>query len=269
MAGKEAVDVSAWSDEELSAFLDQALEPARGSQLTAALATDAGLRERLEALRQANEAARLAFDAVLDEPVPDRFRAVIAAAASAPADAAPVIDLAARRSRRAALPMDWRIPLAASVALALGWAGGAATRGPGDVGHQLVRADATVVDAANPLFRLLNETPSATEAQFGAAGDVFKPVLSFAAADGRFCREFELASEQAVAVGVACREAQEWRVEILLAADDRPDATGGYVQASGFNEGALDAALDALGAADALGPEEEAALIAQGFLAQP
>jgi hypothetical protein len=91
--------------------------------------------------------------------------------------------------------------------------------------------------------------------------------LSFAAADGRVCREFELYQEAQDFVGVACRAGEGWELEALLASASDLDASrnGGFSQASGHAAGAVDSVLDALGAGDPLSAEEERALIAQGW----
>lgn len=257
--------MKAWSDEEVSAYLDGALEPDLTTAFEQSLAADPELQTRLEALRLVNDGVRGAFDAPLQEDIPDRFMALFEdAPAVDAAPTAPVVDLAAQRARRGPGSFDYRLPLAAGLALALGWGGGM-TFAPARVDqHAMLRADATAIEPGNPLFRLLSETPSAQSVAL-AGGDAFKPVLSFAAADGRFCREFELASEEAVSVGVACRGEQEWRVEILLAADDNPTGADGYVQASGFSAAALDVVVAELGAGEPLGPEDEAAAISAGW----
>ncbi len=260
--------MKAWSDEQVSAYLDGALESDLVAAFEADLAQEAALRDRLEAMRQTDVALRDAFAAPLSEPVPDRFRALFEDAAPPPVVVdAVVVDLAARRAQSRSLSHDWRVPLAASIALIVGLAGGMSVNGGRAADHTILRADATAIDAANPLHGLLNDTPSAQRVTL-AADDTFTPVLSFTAADGRYCREFELISEEAVAVGVACRDTEAWRLEVLLAADDRPasgdgPASGqGYVQASGFNVAALDAVAASLGAGDALGPQAEAEAIA-------
>jgi len=264
--------VKAWSDEEVSAYLDGALEPALAEAFATALASDPALQGRLEAIRQADSAARMAFDAPMNEAIPDRFLALFEDEAKAPVSpaAAEVVDLASRRAQAQPQPQprprgfDYRLPLAAGIALAFGWVGGMTlTPGRSD-DHAIIRADAATIDPDNPLFRALEQTPSA-QAVTLAEGDAFTPVLSFQATDGRFCREFEVASDEAMAVGVACREDATWRVEVLLAAEPAPSGQDGYVQASGYNAAALDAVVSDLGAGDPLGAEAEAQAMAAGW----
>jgi hypothetical protein len=244
-----------WTDEELSAHLDGELDATTAAALEADLANDPALTDRLAALAGVDDLARAAFAAPMDAPVPDRLRAVLEAPA-------PVIDLASRR--RPAERPAWLAPvLAAAAALGVGFFVGTQQTAPA-LPQALLQADATVITQDNPAFALLEQTPSAQTVNT-VGGGVFKPVVSFTAADGRTCREFELAADQASAVGVACRGADSWRLEILLAADDRPDASAGYVQASGFNAAALDAALDQLGAGPPLDPAQERDLITRGW----
>ena len=95
-------DRSAFSDEELTAYLDGAADPALRADIERALGGDPGLRERLEALSVDVDAIRGAFDDLLNAapPVPDSL-----------ADGASV---------QAARPrVGWAASLAAAVALLL------------------------------------------------------------------------------------------------------------------------------------------------------
>ena len=83
-----------WTDEELMAYADGQLGGERGARLAAAIAADAALRERVDALAAQRRRVAAAFADVLDEPVPDRLSALLTPP--------PVVDLAAERRRRAA-----------------------------------------------------------------------------------------------------------------------------------------------------------------------
>jgi anti-sigma factor RsiW len=72
-------------DRELTAYLDGELAAGERRALEARLATDAILRERLEALRDAGDDLRGAFDALLDAAPLDQMRARLETSAAAPA----------------------------------------------------------------------------------------------------------------------------------------------------------------------------------------
>jgi anti-sigma factor RsiW len=103
----------AFNDEMLSAFLDGALPAAQMAEIEAALAQDADLLARLEALMAGNELAKIEFEEMLSEDVPADL---IAAIETAPEPAA---NTPQAPSRSGAL-------IAASIAgaLALGGIGG-------------------------------------------------------------------------------------------------------------------------------------------------
>lgn len=66
------------SDEELMAFVDGELAPEAARRIEVALACDPALARRVEALRALDRDIAAAFDDILDEPVPDRLRALLA-----------------------------------------------------------------------------------------------------------------------------------------------------------------------------------------------
>jgi anti-sigma factor RsiW len=64
---------NAISDEELHAFVDGELDPKRAAQIEALLADEAVVAEAVQGIRTQNARLHLAFDGVLDEPVPNRL----------------------------------------------------------------------------------------------------------------------------------------------------------------------------------------------------
>ena len=99
-------------DKELSAYLDDDLEPFRRAQIDATLRADRQLARRLETYRAQEASLRRASAAVLEEPVPEALLAVVRRPRRPDPAARPVAALARRL---------W--PLAASllVGVALGW----------------------------------------------------------------------------------------------------------------------------------------------------
>ena len=118
--------------------------------------------------------------------------------------------------------------------------------------------DARLADA-------LEQSPSRAEG-WDALGDdrQFRSVLTFPAADGRWCREFLLAQSDSHWRGVACRDNGDWvnqvvGSEVFLEQETqyRPAGAGDTEQVARFiDETATDVAL---------GPQQEAALISAGW----
>mgnify|MGYP001810487300 CR=1 FL=1 len=266
-----------WTDEHLSAFIDGALEPHDADALMDELSRDDALAARLADLTEANAAISGAFDAPLHEPAPERLRALVEAYAPPPASSTPaaeVVDLAARRAAASAAVGEkragsaaagpapaWRMPIAAGLALAVGAVIGAQVAGFGGE-RRLVQLEAALIERGDPLHRALSSTPSAQSMQL-AGGAQVRPVLSFMDGSGRLCREFEMASNASMALGVACRNDADWRLELLVPAADRPTGATGYVQASGYNEAAVDAVLTRLKAGEPLSADAEAKALAR------
>lgn len=220
--------------EELAAFADGELDPARTAEIEAVLAVDPALAAEVEAHRALKMRLSAHFAPILDEPLPARLTAPLAPAAD-------VIDFASARHRRAErsrLPRWTWIAgpaLAASLVLALFGAGSgdkegryASPRLAAVLDHQLVSTQR----AAAPT-RIL---------------------LSFRDKDGAYCRAFAGPDQS----GIGCRDSQGWR----LRARGRGSApgSGGFRQAGSEASAILYAAQEmAAGPALDAGEEEQAA----------
>src|SRR5205814_2102959 len=88
--------------------------------------------------------------------------------------------------------------------------------------------------------------------------------VSFRARDGGYCRSFQLREEQALA-GVACREHDVWRLEVLAQSPAQPPAAGGYRPATTALPPSVARTLDELRAGEALDASAEAAARAHGW----
>jgi anti-sigma factor RsiW len=236
------------SDETLCAYIDGELDAGERARVEAALADDPEIAARIESLRRADSAIEAAFDPAALGPVPRHLTDLVEqASTSSPATVIPF--------RRAAVTSAWRLPLAAGFALIVGAAGFAAGRA-GEGGAPAIIA---ALASDRSVTKALDTTPSAQTHAFASGGSL-RPVLTFRAADGRFCREFELEGGDAAALGVACRRDQRWETEVLVAASARGD---GYGTVSG--PAAMDAVAVALNAGPALSEEEERAAMAAGW----
>ncbi len=192
-----------YNDEALMRRVDGELTPEAGAAIDAAAAADPALAARLEALRDLRALAREAVPLAPDPRDRDLAR-MIATSAPRPLLRAPRLfdRLGATFAPRHA-PL-WGGLAAASFVLGLSfsWLGaGAPDRG------FTVDPQGTISDAA--LVRVLDTRLTADGADTGgrAVG------LTFRDADGRWCRTFQ--SADAGVAGLACREADLWRLQAL------------------------------------------------------
>jgi hypothetical protein len=217
------------NDELLSAYLDNALEGARHDAVSAALATDAGARLRLERMRQADRALR----AALPMPQGDKFEAALAARIQM---GRPVPGW-----QRTVLP--WA--LAASVAGLV-------------AGYMLPRAQLPTVLSTpdRVLARALDETGSGATAAQGVS-----MVLSFQAGDGRYCRLFRAARDAGAGEGLACRGSAGWQI-VAWDATTTTSTEGFRAAGAGM---LIDGAMSELGGSPAMEAGEEGAAIRRGW----
>jgi hypothetical protein len=222
------------SDEMLMAYADGELDAAAMAEVERAMAEDESLAERVAAFADTRRAVKAAYAAPppISADLAAKVRALGAASRPSPATAG-VIDLA---SRRRPAPV-WSTAMAASVALAVGLAGGwyAGTGAPGGEGLQLTALSDPGISGALATV---------------AAGDRLEL--------GALCREFEYdQSAGSTYVGVACEQSGTWDLRFAVAS--APD-DGGYAPASSLDT--LDAYLEATGAGQPMTPEDEAAALA-------
>ena len=222
------------NDELLSAYLDGELDATGRARVEAALEGDAGGRVRLERMRVAD--ARLRREV---PPVRSGARDPIAE----------YIQQYESRAVSAAPRRRWVAPLAMAAA--------AACVSFGFVLAQLVSADSisTGQYARGDLRRALESQPS------GAATAGSATVAStLRASDGSWCRVFEMPRGGSAVEGLACRDAQGWRVvawdsTMTPGAEYRPAAGAGAI---------VDAAIERLGG-DLVDSAEEGAQLARGW----
>ena len=240
-----------WSDDTLMAYADDELEPAARAELEGAMASDVHLRERVAVLQSQRDRVRAAYAPVLDEPMPDRLSALLAAPAPAPTvvslDAARAARNAPRPASRSGLSWTQWGGMAASVVLGV-LVGMNLPRGSAD-GPPVAMQDGRLV--AGPAVAQALNTQLASEP---VAGAVVAVQISFIDKDGNVCRTF---SNGAMAA-LACRQGDAWAVQTVVAAE-RP-ASGAMRQAASALPRALLDAVDARidGAALDAGGEKQA-----------
>ena len=247
----EAEAVIELTPEILMAYVDGQLDSAQSREVEAALADDPAAREMVARFRRSSEILGAGLDGVLYEPVPQRL---LDAARGEPAR------VVAFRFRTG--DVDWTgwpgLAVAASVLLVVGITVGALLFGTGD--------DPVMTMAGDPLQHALESqtsgAPLVTE-----DGMQVTPLLTFRAADGRPCREFDREAGDMAVFGVACRDAQgRWVAQIEIQRGLLPGAAQGqyYLPAAGDTDPVSDV-LDLLGVGPALSVDEETQLLESGW----
>lgn len=193
-----------FDDARLMAWLDGELDAAEGAEVEAAIAADPALAARVEEQRRLRDRLRAHYGPVADEPVPERLSALLET------------NVVAFSPRRPSSRPAWQLPAAIAASLVLGLFGGRLLPGgDGPVALDAGRLEARGALASALDAQLASDQRAEAETRIG---------ISFARADGRWCRTFE-----GVALsGLACRDAGGWQ---LVMTDEGRGAQGGYRQA--------------------------------------
>lgn len=244
-------------DATLMAYADGELDPVERAAVEAAIATDPELAERVAAHRALRNQVNAHFAPVMEEDVPDRFRALLAAAEpavdTAGAEDARVVDLASFRDqqRRAAPVAARRLPAwanltALAATLVLGIAVGRFVVGTNGGPIQLRDGG---VQAGGELAMALDKGLASQPSTDVAATRIG---LTYKDRDGRFCRSFDSAALS----GIACREAGAWRVEQAVGGQRHDNA---YRQASSGDSRIMAGVTDMIAGAPLDAQQERAA----------
>jgi hypothetical protein len=233
--------------EELMAYADGELDAEHAKRIEHAIAADPALRVAVEDHRRTRAAAREAFDEMAKAPLSPGLSHL---AGTLTAPRRPTAWNFGPRSAAEARRL-WA-PLALPAALA-------AALGIGVVSTALVTASSDdLIDwrngpsAGTQLARVLDRSPSGEASGSGERQTVV--LASFEAADGRFCRQFELGG--GAADGVACRAGEGWSV---IALAQRTGGPGAFQAAGGENPVGL--AVAALGPGPRIEGDAEQTLI--------
>jgi hypothetical protein len=252
-------------EETLNAYCDGALDVEARAEVEVLLQADAEARDRLAKLRRANALAIEAFGAPMQEPQPQALIDIILQ------DRDPRSGPAGPRWMRGlgAGMRNYAVPLAASLALAIGIAAGlmlARQTEPASIGLAL-----GTVPRESPLHRLLDHALSGQIQEMGSSDGRHAVLATFRDRGGRPCREIEVLPPetglQPIAAGVACRAADGgWVVEGAVSLAHAAGTGAQHYEPSGVTEkDALEGLLNLLGAQAALSPEEERALVQRGW----
>jgi hypothetical protein len=221
--------------ETIMVFLDGRMSEDEARSFEEAMEQDSDLADEVARLASNDQLLRDAFDAPMQEPVDDALLARMG--------------LRARQDAANDNPSFWRKwpwpvggAIAASLALVL-----VTQIGQGPKSQDLMSV-------------ALDSTPSSSAARL-ADGKTITPRLSFAARDGRFCREFLQETNGKNATGIACRSDGQWSVEALVEGGAAMPGSDEIVTARGEDASKLDATYQRLGASDPFDVKKERALI--------
>lgn len=273
------------TDEKLMAYADSELTAGETAALDALLAQDAQLRARLAPFIITRDRLATAFEHTLHEPVPDRLVAAIWNAPAASRNGAG----ASRKgpATRAAMDLPFESLLRAigsalfpngptlatafsaaavlAIGVGTGWIAARSTEAP-----DLIVADGTGLTASDDLAGALETHASGATADVGG-GRTIRPVQSFRTADKGLCREYVVtAGTGPDFAGVACKTPSgAWRLAIHVATAKALEAGGPYATAGRPSAPAVDALVNAMMSGDALGRDDEGALLRDGWRTAP
>lgn len=222
--------------EELAAFADGELEPARSAEVAAAIEADPALAERVREHRALKQRLSAHFAPIMDEPLPHTLTALLR-----PREDADVISFAAAREKRTRTAPRWTWfagpALAASLALAV----------------LLPRSDDDGY-AEGALAEVL-------EGQLVASQDAASPtriLLSFRDRAGAYCRAFAGEARS----GIACRDGDGWKLQMQ---GTGPTGEGGEYRMAGASVAQVMERAQAMAAGPALDASQEAAARTKGW----
>ena len=226
-------------DEKFFAWLDGELAPPEAAEVEARVAADPTLAALAAQHRRLSARLKGAFDPVAEAPAPARLQSLL--------QPSNVVDLnAARRARQLPSLPQWA---AMAATLAIGILVG--TMVPQRSAAPVVTHDGQIY-AASAIDRALD-----VQLASAPAGDV-RVGLTFRDHAGEICRTFTAAASS----GLACRDAQGWRLRGLFAAPEGQN--GNYRMAAGMDPN-LAALVDSAMAGDAFDAAAEKATKDKGW----
>ena len=208
-----------FSEETLMAYADNELDAQTRTAVEAAMAVDPEIARRVAQHKALRGKLRLAFDNVIEEPTPQRL---VNAARGAPAvrREGNVVPLRRKAPQRRGVPL-WA-SLAASLVIGI-IIGQAMLRGSGN----------TTVTSRDGQLLASGVLAHALSAQLASAQTDQNPVqigVSFKSKAGDYCRTFTV-HESTTLAGLACRQRDDWHVQVLAQTTPAAQSGGAYRQA--------------------------------------
>lgn len=230
--------------EKIMAFHDNELVESERAAVEQLLAHNKEAQEFLSALQSADELATSEFDALLNEPVPQRL---IDAARGVKPGTNKVVSLPLRKR----LTNNWNMAIAAGFVLAAGLG----------ISLSLLQTPkpSESTQYANLLQSALTEIPSGQARSSADKQWQLMPIASYAVDQQGLCREYAGAFQGQSFYGLACQNSQgHWQtiIDSSIAATNAASGDTQYTPASG-ETGAIDKALQQLGSYRVLDEDEE------------
>lgn len=251
-----------YSDETLSAFIDGELPEDDAAVIETEIAREPALKARIDRLRGADAALRVAYGDADKEPLPEHIVRMLSAEGAGgerKAGAEKVISFFSPRS----LTRAWPTALAASLALVVGYVvAGVFTVAPS--GSSVIAGVVPVgekINPGHPLFATLETGVSAEPFATSETDVSIEPVLTFKSQNEAYCREFLVRSDSRGARGVACREDGAWVVRVAVAATFDANNPSSYRTASSADGRLIDEFVTEIKIGDALNAKSEETLI--------
>ena len=270
------------SDEVLMAYADGELSLDERRHIEQRLKLEPALRARLAPFVATREQIANAFDHTLDEPVPQRLLdAVLRNRVVYPVWSTPspkptvtgrlrtVITSALASLSPSSLGFTPAMAAGMTLIFAVGVTGGWMAGRSKTTAPTLVNASGSTLVANGALAEALETAPSRSLSDPATRDVPIVPVLSFKTADGTVCREYRAREDGAKRdrAGLACRATDgQWHVTLHVETPKQTAPTGNtYETASGSSVPSVDALVESMMTGEALGSEDEHALIARNW----
>jgi len=236
-----------FSEETLMAYADNELDAQTRSAVEAAMASDPEIARRIAQHKALRGKLRVVFDKVLDEPTPQRL---VDAARGVPAvrREGNVIPLRRKNNTRKVWP-QW---VASAATLILGVIIGQALLSHGLGAGPIIARNGQLLANGVLDHALSNQLSGQTEQTPVHIGVTFKN------ASGAYCRTFTFQDAAAVA-GLACREGEDWHVQVLAQTTLESQGSTSLRQATAETPKAVLEAAEAIRFGDPLDAHAEAA----------
>jgi len=240
---------ASWTDEQISAFLDGELSQVETEALALAVERDPALAARVERFGAANRAYVSTVAAIDQHPMSDGVKKIL----STP----PTAQVIPFRTKVGAFLTEHRAIAASLLCAAAVWS--VSSNLGGQSGSALQAAPDGLIMASSPLHRALETGVTSAPVQV-AANVMATPRLTFASAEGGFCRQFDVSSPAGLTSAIACREDGRWRTQ---AAVFGKTGGGDYQTAAGDKSPVLEAFIDQHISGAPLNTAEEAKVLSE------